>query len=65
MSDFISPVSVTPSFKDVISDSGLNSNIPIIAFNIGTEQIRYTVSASQPLASVENQSRWLGAGESI
>lgn len=64
-SDFIAPVAIAPSFTDVVANSGLNSNIPIIAFNIGTEQIRYTVSALQPSAAAENQSRWLNVGESI
>lgn len=64
-SDFIAPVEVLPSFTDVIANSGLNPNIPIIAFNIGTEQIRYTVSALQPSAAAENQSRWLNVGDSI
>ena len=29
-SDFIAPVEVLPSFTDVIANSGLNSNIPIL-----------------------------------
>ncbi len=56
MTDFISSVQVFQSFTDVVSASGLNSNLPIIAFNIVPEQIRYTVSALQPIASSENQS---------
>ena len=65
MSDFISPVQVSSSFSDVISASVLDSNYPIIAFNIGPEQIRYTVSSSTPASSVEGESRWLNIGESI
>ena len=34
-SDFIVPVSVAPSFTDVIANSGLNSNIPIL-INLAT-----------------------------
>lgn len=65
MADFIAPVPVSALFTDSIALSGLNSNIPIKAFNIGTEQIRYTVSATQPSASAEMQSQWLNVGESI
>ncbi len=64
-SDFIAPVEVLPSFTDVIANSGLNSNIPIIAFNIGTEQIRYFVSATQPTADKERDAIWLSVGESL
>lgn len=65
MADFIAPVPVSALFTDSIALSGLNSNIPIKAFNIGTEQIRYTVSATQPSASAEMQAQWLNVGESI
>ena len=64
-SGFIAPVLVSALFTDTVSLSGLNANYPIVAFNIGNEQVRYTVSASQPLATAENQSRWLNVGESI
>lgn len=65
MADFIAPVPVSALFTDSVALSGLNSNIPIKAFNIGTEQIRYTVSATQPSASAEMQAQWLNVGESI
>jgi hypothetical protein len=61
MPDFISAVTVNPSWTNITANSGLDVNKPLRVFNLGIEQIRWAVSATSP-AIDEKDGNWLDIG---
>lgn len=61
MTDFISAVTVNPSWTNITANSGLDVNKPLRVFNLGVEQIRWAVSTSSPVID-EKEGNWLDIG---
>lgn len=61
MADFISAVTVNPSWTNITANSGLDVNKPLRVFNLGVEQIRWAVSTASPVID-EKEGNWLNIG---
>lgn len=61
MTDFISAVTVNPSWTNITANSGLDVNKPLRVFNLGVEQIRWAVSTASPVID-EKEGNWLDIG---
>lgn len=61
MADFISAVTVNPSWTNITANSGLDVNKPLRVFNLGVEQMRWAVSTASP-AIDEKEGNWLDIG---
>lgn len=64
MADFISAVTVNPSWTNITANSGLDANKPLRVFNLGIEQIRWAVSSASPVID-EKDGNWLDIGEDL